>query len=93
MAQGPQAQVRILGGNIGLTVATIILNARLSAELSGVLTPEQLNGLKRSLRSLELLDAAPRAAVGMSFADAFRYQILVCLDTACGDFFGSALLW
>jgi hypothetical protein len=93
VAQDLQAQVRFPEGNIGLAVATIILNARLGAELGGVLTPEQLSGLKRRLRSLELLDAAPRAAVGMSFADAFRYHILVCLAMACGDFFDSAILW
>lgn len=93
VAQGLQAQLRILGGNIGLAVATIILNARLNADLSGVLTPEQLSGLKRSLKTLSLLNPSEKAAVGASFANSFRYQILVCLGVACLGLCSCALIW
>jgi hypothetical protein len=35
--------MRLLGGNIGLSIATIILNARLDADLSSILASDKLN--------------------------------------------------
>lgn len=92
-AQGVQAQARMLGGNLGLAVATIVLNAWLDTDLSGVLTPHQLSELKRSLNSIGSLTAVQVAAVGRSFADAFRLQLLVCLGVALASLLSCALVW
>ncbi|OQN98776.1 hypothetical protein B0A48_15445 [Cryoendolithus antarcticus] len=92
-AQGVQAQTRILGGNLGLAIATIILNARLNVDLNGTLTPQQLSDLKRSLNSIGSLDPRQVQAVGLSFANAFRIQLVVCLGVAIVSLCCCAMIW
>jgi hypothetical protein len=54
-AQGLMAQSRILGGNIGLAIATVIQNNKLGSGLRGVLSPSQIADLRQMpLRSLHL---------------------------------------
>lgn len=76
------AQARILGGAIGLAVATAIFNARPGGELEGVLTGEQLAGLRRSLGMLGVLDGVQREAVRGVFAWSFDRQLRVCAYVA-----------
>nr|OQO31265.1 hypothetical protein B0A51_01019 [Rachicladosporium sp. CCFEE 5018] len=92
-AQGVQAQTRVLGGNLGLAIATIILNARLNIDLDGTLTAQQLSDLKRSLNSIGSLKPTQVAAVGTSFANAFRIQLLVCLGVAIVSLMCCAMIW
>jgi hypothetical protein len=84
-AQGLQSQARILGGNIGLAIATIILNSHLTSDLAGILTPQQINDVRRSLNAIETFTAPEIAAVAESFAQAFKTQLQACagVSTAC----------
>jgi len=85
-AQGLLNQGRILGGNIGLAVATIMLNNHLSEDLKGALTQAQIESLRRDVNVVETLSGDEAKAVGMAVASAFRGQMLACVGVAGGLF-------
>ena len=75
-------QARIFGGAIGLAASTIILNIRFVDELQGVLTSEQLIGLRQSLNYIPLLTPAQQYAVALTFAKSFNDQLRYCTYVA-----------
>lgn len=72
------AQSRIVGGNIGLSLATIILNRHSTSGLKDVLTSKQITSLRKSLTSIESFTPEQRVEVSRVFSDAFKTQIEVC---------------
>jgi len=92
-AQGLLNQGRILGGNIGLAVATIILNAHLSSDLKDILAPAQIAELRHSINAIDALTAKEAAAVRLAVAAAFRGQMFACLGVACACFVACLFLW
>ena len=91
-AQGLMSQSRVLGGNIGLAVATIIFNSHLTSDLAGILTPQQISDCRRSLNVIATFTPREAAAVAGSFANAFKSQMQVCMGVAAASlvvcFFG-----
>lgn len=83
-AQGAISQGRILGGSIGLAIATIILNDKLSKELAGMLDPTQLTTLQRSLSTIRDLEPRQQAAVAGVYAEAFNQQMRICTYVSVG---------
>jgi len=92
-AQGLLSETRILGGNVGLAVSTIILNARLSHDLKDVLSPQQLLAIQNSLNSIALLDPVQQAAVQRTFARAFQTQFWVCIGIGALAALTGVFLW
>lgn len=92
-AQGLQSQARILGGNIGLAIATIILNSHLTSDLAGILTPQQISDLRRSLNAIETFTPREIAAVAESFAHAFKTQLQACASVSAACFVFCFLAW
>lgn len=76
------AQSRILGGNIGLAIATVIQNTKLASELRDILSPSQIADLRQSLNAIEKFTPAEVSAVAGVFQDAFIAQIEVCVVLA-----------
>jgi hypothetical protein len=71
-------QARVLGGNIGLAIASIILSQQVSTNLSEALNVTQLKNLQQSLSTLSSLDLSQQAAVAVVFSNAFNEQMRVC---------------
>lgn len=92
-AQGLQSQARLLGGNIGLALATIILNIHLNADLKGILTPAQISDLRHSLNAIEHFSPREIAAVAESFAHAFKTQLQVCTGVATASLLFGLMAW
>jgi hypothetical protein len=76
--QGAIGQARVLGGNVGLAIATIIFNQRVAADLSESLSATQLENLQQSLSTISSLDLSQQAAVAMVFSNSFNEQMRVC---------------
>jgi hypothetical protein len=93
MAQGVQAQARLFGSNIGLALATIILNASLDSNLAGTLSAQELGAVKKSLNAVSKLTPSQAQAVGQSIADAFSVQLLVCLGVTIVGLLCCGLIW
>lgn len=78
-AQGAVAQARVLGGCIGLSICTIILNVQIQENLGdgNVLSQKQLADLLRSPLSGLRLPAEQRTLVKRVYANAFRDELKV----------------
>jgi hypothetical protein len=68
----------MLGGSIGLAVATIIFNGNLAKSLGDTVTPTELHSLQRSLSTISRLTPKQRAAVIKIYADSFNDQMEMC---------------
>ena len=77
VAQGAIAQARVLGGAIGLAVATIILNDHIQDDLVGRLSKTQVEQLHQSPLGLVLLDDNLRHALARTYAQAFATTMQV----------------
>ncbi|CAK3783857.1 MFS multidrug transporter [Lecanosticta acicola] len=74
LSSGIISQCRILGGCIGLTLTTVVLNETFSKYLAGVLQPNELQELRQSLDHSAQLSPEKQAAVANAYADAFVEQ-------------------
>lgn len=77
-AQGALAQARILGGSIGLSIATTVLNKKLSSGLAGVLEPAKIKSLEQSLNTISDLSPANRGLVAQMYTISFNDQMRIC---------------
>ena len=82
VAQGIVAQVRILGGSIGIAASTAILGTHERNLLLNphILTPGQLGSLQSSAASLS---PAQRQTVRQTYSDSFNESLRVCA-IVCG---------
>ncbi|KAF4629376.1 hypothetical protein G7Y89_g8774 [Cudoniella acicularis] len=78
-AQGAINQGRVLGGSIGLAIATILLNHLISKDLQTILSPIQLENIQKSLSTISTLDLTQQIAVADTFAKSFQAQMRMCL--------------
>jgi hypothetical protein len=76
-AQGAVAQARVLGGCIGLSTCTVILNAHVNRYLEEELDKDQLDQLLRSPLSGLHLPPNLREMVRRVYANAFREELKV----------------
>ena len=77
-AQGALSQSRILGGSIGLSIATIVLNNKLNDGLAGVLDPARIKSLEQSLNNISTLSPVNQSLVVQMYSDAFNEQMRIC---------------
>ncbi|PYH96079.1 MFS general substrate transporter [Aspergillus ellipticus CBS 707.79] len=92
-AQGLVAQSRVLGGNIGLAIATVILNQHLVSDMQGTLSDSQIDDLRHSLTATRTLDPHAVEAVRASFADAFHSQMEVSMYIAAAALVAGLCTW
>jgi hypothetical protein len=71
------AQVRMLGGSIGIAASTAILGVKQRQQLfdTGVVTPLQLNSLRNSMHELSSQQVH---TVQQAYTDAFNETMAVC---------------
>ncbi|KAF3937745.1 hypothetical protein ABW19_dt0203791 [Dactylella cylindrospora] len=74
VALGAQNMTRVLGGLVGLAIATAILHQRIEEELPGILTQDQLHSLLKSPRVLATLQPEQVAAVKGVYASSYDLQ-------------------
>jgi hypothetical protein len=77
VAQGIMAQVRMLGGSIGIAASTAILGVRQRQQLleTGLVSPTQMGSLAEAMRSLS---PAQVFAIRQAYTDAFNETLVVC---------------
>ncbi|EED14464.1 MFS multidrug transporter, putative [Talaromyces stipitatus ATCC 10500] len=92
-AQGLMSQGRLLGGNLGLAIATVVLNQQLVSDLSGIVPSDELDNLRHSLLAMSSLTAQQAAVVRQAFADAFKTQLVINMGVAGAAFVFSMYTW
>lgn len=80
--QGATAQLRPLGGYIGLTVATALFNARSESALESFLSAEQMDALHRSPLGALTFEPGVLAMVRSVYAKVFRVQMTALVVVA-----------
>jgi hypothetical protein len=78
-AQGITAQVRVLGGSIGIAASTAILGVTEGRELAGVVSASQLASLQSAA---DALSPAQWQAVQQAYSDSFNEALRVCAIVA-----------
>jgi hypothetical protein len=91
--QGAIGQARVLGGSIGLAIATIIFNHNISTQLPVVLSPSQLSSLEQSITTIYGLDTEQQGRVATVFASSFSTQMRVCTYLAAAAVVTAAFTW
>ncbi|KAI1818551.1 putative MFS multidrug transporter [Poronia punctata] len=82
VAQGIVAQARVLGGSIGIALCSILLNARVDKDLSGVMDPDDLSALHHSPTIAQWLPPALQLKVKSVYAEAFTDDIKLMIGIA-----------
>lgn len=78
VAQGIIAQMRVLGGTIGVAMANALVNRQAHWDLRGLLSTEQIAELQTNSSILRSLDAAQQRAVKQVYTDAFDATMRIC---------------
>jgi hypothetical protein len=79
VAQGIVAQVRVLGGSIGIAASTAILGVVEYNQLRGIVTNSQLASLRDSEKTFT---TSQLQAVRKAYSDAFNEDMRVCAIVA-----------
>jgi hypothetical protein len=95
VTQGALAQLRSLGGSIGLAIAVIIFNSRTraSAALTASLTPAQISSLYKSPIVVETFLPQQQVLVAEVFARAFTEQMRVAAYVSAVCLVVSLMTW
>lgn len=93
VAQGIVAQVRVLGGSIGVAASNAMFNATCAKNLQGILTPEQIADLQTNTQILGTLDEVARQAVRVAYSDAFNKSLRICLVVAAVNLVVNLFTW
>jgi hypothetical protein len=91
--QGALGQARVLGGTIGLSVATIVLNRSIVADLSGTLSPTQVSNLQQSITTIFDLDPREQVKVAGVFANSFKTQMRICMYLSAAALVAALFTW
>jgi hypothetical protein len=91
--QGALGQARVLGGTIGLAIATIIFNHNIAADLSGTLSPALLLNVQQSITTIFDLDPGQQVEVAAVFASSFNTQMRICMYMAMAALVASLFTW
>ncbi|KAK4154959.1 MFS general substrate transporter [Chaetomidium leptoderma] len=85
IAQGLVAQMRVLGGSLGVAASFIVLNSRIAETLTDVLTPDELEDFYRSPIVTYSFDVPKQLAVRTTYIEAFEITMYVCvgISAAC----------
>ncbi|KAF2649781.1 MFS multidrug transporter-like protein [Lophiostoma macrostomum CBS 122681] len=77
VGQGLMAQMRMMGGSIGIAASTAILAVKQRQQLldTDFITPEQLQSLRTAMASFSTYE---RHAVRQAYTDAFNETLVVC---------------
>ena len=93
VASGALLQFRILGGAMGLAIASNVLNNHLTSSLTGVIGADELSVLLQSTASLAQLPAGVQAQVLAAFSDGYNLQMIIMTAFAGAQLLTVGLLW
>jgi hypothetical protein len=92
-ASGAYYEFRILGGAIGLAIATAVFNNYIRRHLSSVLSPDLLDILLQSTFTLDNLPVELKTRVSTVLAEGYNLQMKVTTGFAVAQFLTLGLLW
>ena len=92
VATGAVIQFRFLGGAIGLSIASSVLNGKLKSELRGVLLSSELTALLQTTEVIKSLSPEKAQRVRQTFVDSYNVQFKIMLGFAAAQVVATAML-
>ncbi|KAI9710155.1 MAG: hypothetical protein M1820_002957 [Bogoriella megaspora] len=93
VAMGAITQFRMMGGAVGLAIATCVFNGYVKSRLSDVLSAAQLGAVLQTAEAIGKLPPALQDMVKEVFARAFAVQFRIIIGTSAAQFLGIGLMW
>lgn len=93
VATGATIQFRMLGGAIGLAIATSVMNGWLTSHLSSLLNTGTLNQILQNTEVISTLPAALQVTVRQVFSGGYNLQMRVVTGLAALQFPAIAMMW
>ena len=90
---GAVTQFRILGGAIGLAIATNVLNSSVRPALASILNQGQLGAILQSTAAIDVLSPALQEQVRSAFARGYNLQFKALIGLICAEFPATLLMW
>ena len=91
---GALTQCRVLGGAIGIAMATNLVNNRVKSTLSPILSEAQLTSLFiEPTEAIRMFQPALQDQVRMAFATGYNLQTRALLGFSAAEFLALALMW
>ncbi|TGO18279.1 hypothetical protein BTUL_0011g00850 [Botrytis tulipae] len=93
VALGGVTQMRILGGAIGVAIATSLLSSNVISALADILPAEIVNHLLQNISSVALLSPGDQIAVRTAFAQGYKKQLVMILCFCAAELLAIGLMW
>jgi hypothetical protein len=93
VALGGVTQFRVLGGTVGVAIATNLLYNHVKNSLSSILRSDQLGVVLQSTQMIETLEPALQKHVRMVFAAGYNKGVGAMLGFAAAEFLSILLMW
>ncbi|TGO54125.1 hypothetical protein BCON_0112g00210 [Botryotinia convoluta] len=93
VALGGVTQMRILGGAIGVAIATSLLSNNVISALADILPAETVNHLLQNISSVVLLSPGDQIAVRTAFAQGYKKQLAMILGFCAAELLAIGFMW
>lgn len=90
---GAIAQFRTLGGSVGVSICTNVLNNRIKSQLTTVLSSTQISGLLHSSESLKKIPQSLQWIVQSVYAGGFNEQMKALTAFGAAAMLTAILMW
>ncbi|MCJ1365643.1 hypothetical protein MMC16_004768 [Acarospora aff. strigata] len=86
-------QLRALGGVIGLSLTSNLLNNHVRDGLDGVLSPRQLDAILRPSAIVDMLPGSLQSVVRGIYSEWYNLQMKVMIGFSAAQILGVGLMW
>ncbi|PYI08190.1 MFS general substrate transporter [Aspergillus sclerotiicarbonarius CBS 121057] len=93
LSLGSISQLRILGGAIGISIATNLLNNTVKSRLKLELPLNALDDILKDISSVQTLSAHEQTLVRAAFADGYQKQLIMVLGFCAAQLLALSLMW
>lgn len=93
VAMASITECRVLGGAIGVAIASNLLNNHVRSRLSSSLTPNELSSLLQSAASIPSLSPDVQKMVREVFAEGYNIQLAASLGFSAAQLIPTMMMW
>lgn len=86
-------QLRALGGVIGLSLTSNLLNNHVRDGLAAVLSPQQSDALLRKPAIIDTLPSSLQSVVKSTYSEGYNLQMKVMIAFSAAQILGVGLMW